>query len=292
MDRTTFPERRLAGGSMARYAGFTVVVLSIAGLVAGLILVEGLGSYTRSSISVSQSALGAIGETIEAVDEVALDTAASIEAASRSVDEASTTVDGAISGLDSLATLLEEEIPATIESIQSSLPAAIQAANAIDRTLRALSLFGVDYNPREPFDESLSRINSALGSLPAEMQAQSEAVRALIPSGEALVVEIDQLSANLDGLGESLGEFTSLADSYESTIAEAEATIEGADGSIGWRIWLLRALLILGAIIGLAVGFALLVLGRDVAHLHQIGMTVRPDRPALPVHASTTERED
>jgi methyl-accepting chemotaxis protein len=278
MDRPTLPETGLTGSAMARYAGITVVVLSVAGLVAGLILVQGLGSYTRASISVSQSALEAISETIEAVDEVALDTSANIAAASRSVDEASTAVDGAISGLDDLATLLDEDIPETIESIQTSMPAAIQAANAVDGTLRALSFFGVDYDPQEPFDESLSRINSALGSLPDEIRAQSESVRELIPAGETLVVEIDQLSAQLDGLGESLGEFTSLAETYESTIVEAENAIELADGSIRWRIWLLRALLILGAIAGIGVGVALLMLGRDVADLHAVMTDSSTDR--------------
>jgi hypothetical protein len=277
---------------MARYAGITMVVLSVAGLVAGLIVVNGLDSYTRASISVSQSALGAISETIEAVDEVAANTSASIEAASRSVDEASATVDTALVGLDGLSTLLEEDIPETVESVRTSMPAAIQAASTIDGTLRALSFFGVDYRPEEPFDESLSRINSALASLPDDLQTQSQSIRELILSGEALVGEIDQLSTQLDGLGESLERFTSLAETYESTIIEAEATIELADGSIGWRIWLLRALLILAAIVGMSAGAALFVLGGDVAALYEHlawSTTAETAKPAL--GAGSTERE-
>ena len=292
MDLERFPETRRAGSAMARYAGITMVVLSLAGLVAGLIVVNGLGSYTRSSISVSQSALAAISETIEAVDEIAANTSASIEAASGSVDEASTTVDTALGGLDGLSTLLEEDIPETIESVRTSMPAAIQAASAIDGTLRALSFFGVDYRPEEPFDESLSRINSALASLPDDLRTQSESIRELIPSGEALVGEIDQLSTQLDGLGESLERFTSLAETYKSTIIEAEATIALADGSIGWRIWLLRALFVLAAIVGMSAGAALFVLGGDVAALHDrlVWATVAETaKPAL--GAGSTDRE-
>jgi hypothetical protein len=292
MELDTFPETRLVGSAMAKYAGITIVVLSLAGLVTGLILVQGLSSYTRSSVSVSQSALGAISQTIEAFDELAAGTAASIEAASRSVDEASTTVDTAVSGLDGLATLLDEDIPDTVESIRTSMPAAIQAANAIDGTLRALSLFGVDYRPEEPFDESLSRINAALASLPDDLRTQSESIRELIPSGEALVGEIDQLSAQLDALGESLERFTSLTATYESTITEAEASIEQANGSIGWRIWLLRALLILTAIVGMAVGATLYVLGGDVAALHdRLVWAIDAETAKPPLGAAPTDRE-
>ena len=292
MELDTFPETRLVGSALAKYAGITIVVLSLVGLVAGLILVQGLSSYTRASVSVSQSALGAISQTIEAFDELAADTSASLDAASRSVEEASTTVDTAISGLDGLATLLEEDIPETFESIRTSMPAAIQAANAIDGTLRALSFFGVDYRPEEPFDESLSRINAALASLPDDLRTQSESIRELIPSGEALVGEIDQLSAQLDGVGESLSRFTSLAATYESTITEAETSIEEANGSIGWRIWLLRALLILGALVGMSVGAALFVLGEDVAALHdRLVWAIGTETEQAPLGAGSTDRE-
>jgi len=292
MELDTFPETRMVGSAMAKYSAITLVVLSLAGLVAGLILVQGLSSYTRASVSVSQSALEAISQTIEAFDEMAADTSASIGAASRSVDEASTTVGTAISGLDDLATLLEEDIPATVETIRTSMPAAIQAANAIDGTLRALSFFGVDYRPEEPFDESLSRINAALASLPDDLRTQSESIRELIPSGETLVGEIDQLSAQLDGLGESLARFTALAVNYESTITEAETTIEEANDSIGWRIWLLRALVILAAIVGMSVGAALFVLGGEVAALHdRLDWAVGAESEEAPLGAGSTDRE-
>jgi hypothetical protein len=150
----------------------------------------------------------------------------------------------------------------------------------------------VDYRPEEPFDESLSRINSALASLPDDLRTQSQSIRELIPSGEALVGEIDQLSTQLDGLGESLERFTTLAETYKSTIIEAEATIALADGSIGWRIWLLRALFVLAAIVGMSAGAALFVLGGDVAALHDrlVWATVAETaKPAL--GAGSTDRE-
>jgi LPXTG-motif cell wall-anchored protein len=41
MDRANFPETGSTGSTMARYVGIAVVVLSVAGLVAGLIFVQG-----------------------------------------------------------------------------------------------------------------------------------------------------------------------------------------------------------------------------------------------------------
>jgi prefoldin subunit 5 len=275
---------RPVGADVAKYGGIAIGVLSVVGLIVGLILVQSLSGYARATVSVSQSALGAISQTIAAVDDVALDTSASMAAASRSVEEASSTLDEAMGSLEGLGSLLEEEIPETIESMRRSMPAAIQAAESVDATLRTLSLFGVDYSPDEPFGESLGRIDRALAPLPGELRTQSESIQELIESGDSMVGEIDSLSTTMDDLEESLTGFTSLATTYGSTVAEAEARIEEADGSIGGRLWMLRTMLVIAAIVGMGVGVVLFLLGDQVQSLH--------DRVAAWNEAGQLDREE
>ena len=257
-------QRPPPGAAFARRAGLAVTVLSALGLFVGLFLIQSLSGNAKASVNVTRSALQAIGRTVEAVDDVAADTAASISSASGSVEEASSAIDSAVGTLEGVATFLDEDLPETLESIRMSMPAAIQTANAVDGTLRALSLFGADYDPEEPFGDSLSRVNTALASLPGQLRAQSEALQALIPSGTGLAEQTDDLSASMTDLERSLSAFTSLASSYETTLAEAEATIEETDSSITSSLWLLRGLLALGTLAGVLVGLVLISLGRDI----------------------------
>jgi hypothetical protein len=259
---------RSQGAIAARIGAVVVAVLSLGGLIAGLFLVQSLGGDLRSSLTVTHSALEAISRTVETVDEIAESTAASIEAAAEGARGASQTADDAVVALESIASLLEEEIPETVESVTRSMPAAIQAANAIDGTLRALSLFGVDYDPNAPFGESLAEVNTALVSLPQELRAQSASIRALVSSAESLADDTEGIARSVEGLGTSLDGFTSLTTEYEATIAEAEITIEESGRSIESSIWLLRAVVIGAAVAGLGIAAVLFVLGREIESLH------------------------
>lgn len=253
--------------ALLKITGMLVVVLSVAGLAVGLLLSRALGEDLRSTVSVSRSALLAIDQTIEAVDQVAADTAASLDSASGSVESASTTVEGAVDAIEQLAIFLDEELPATIESIQSSMPAAIQTANAIDGTLSALSFFGVDYDPDEPFGESLAEVNTALSRLPSELSAQSESLRRLTPSAQELADETGALASSMGELTESLDGFSALTESYQTTLAEAEIAIDRTGDSVEATLWMIRALVVGMAIAGVAVGISLLAIGRALGEL-------------------------
>lgn len=267
MPKEMLVEPRSRNVALVRITGMLVVVLSVAGLAVGLLLSRSLGDDLRSTVSVSRSALVAIDQTIEAVDDVAADTAASLEAASGSVEGASAIAGSTADAIVELATFLDEELPATIDSIQSSMPAAIQTANAIDGTLRTLSLFGVEYDPDQPFGESLAEVNTALSALPSELRAQSESLRLLAPSAEALAGETGDLADSMGELTESLDGFSELTGSYETTLAEAEVAIDQTDESVEASLWMVRALVVGMAIVGVAVGISLMAIARALGML-------------------------
>jgi methyl-accepting chemotaxis protein len=234
-----------------------VVILSVVGVAIALLMTQSLSRDVRSSISVTHSALDAIGQTIDAVDEVAVGTSASLDSTAMSVSSASATLEEAVSALEGVAEFLDQELPQTLESIQTSMPAAIQTANAVDGTLRALSLVGVDYDPEEPFGESLSRVNTALATLPSEVRAQSESLRVLIPSAEQLAADTDDLATSLEEVEDGLAGFTSLTQTYQTTVAEAETTIVATSESIDLSLWMIRALILAAGVLGVLVGLVL-----------------------------------
>jgi hypothetical protein len=254
--------RRVRAGLTA--AGVITIAASLVGLVLGLVLVGALADDLRATVSLSRSAIGAIGDTIAVLDDAAGRIDESLDAAAGSVSSASATADATADALQEVATFLETELPDQLDSIRQSMPAAIQAAGAIDGTLRALSLFGVDYSPDEPFDDSLRRVETALSGLPDDLRRQSESLRRLAPAADELSAEADRLAVALTGLREDLGSLDGLTDSYLVTVEQAETTIADTESSLAGTAWLLRALLIAAAVAGLAVGGALIVIGRTL----------------------------
>lgn len=280
---TTVEQPRPHVGAFAEGAGLVVVVLSIVGLVGGLFLLQSLADEARASVSVSRSALEAMSQTVGLVDEVAADTAASLENASDSVDQVSATVEEAVTALETTADFLETELPETLETVRTSMPAAIQTADAVDSTLRALSLFGVSYDPDEPFGESLARVDRALASLPEQVRAQGEALRGLVPSATQLAADSGDLATSMSGIEDSLDGFVELTADYETTLTEAETTIAATDGSIGTSLWVLRALILIAGLLGVLAGAAIITLGRQVralaAHLDAVRPTLESEVP-------------
>lgn len=241
---------------LVRMAGVVTIVLSVLAMIGGVGLVGTLASDLSSTMSVSRSALTAIGDTIESVDDIAANTGASLDAAGASVSGVSSTVDSAVLAIDNIAGFLEGDFPEDLESVRAAMPAAIQAANAIDTTLRALSFVGVSYDPDQPFGESLAELDDALASLPDELRLQADSLRLLIPSAEALAEDTDLLATEVENLSSSLAGFTALTDQYESTLVEAEATIEATARSVDQKIWLGRLLSVLVGAVGIAIGLA------------------------------------
>ncbi|HWB90076.1 MAG TPA: hypothetical protein VG872_12840 [Acidimicrobiia bacterium] len=276
---------RLSGRpSLIGAGGVAVLLLSLAGMVVGLVLVGSLAGDYRSVVSVSRSAVDVIGETIASVDDIAAGTSRSLESAGGSVEQAASTLDDAVVTLEQVAVFLEEDLPEQLESIRSAMPAAIQTADAVDATLRALSFFGVDYDPEEPFGDSLARVDDALAGLPEELRAQSEALRSLIPSATDLATETGDLAGEMATLSESLEGFIGLTGRYEETLAEAEASIERTTDAVEPTIWLIRLLVVLAGIGGAVVGLALTAVGGALARLQSspsMGSTGDSTSPGL-----------
>lgn len=271
-------------GRPARMAGALTLATSLFALVIGLVLVESLFTDLTASFRVSESAIVAIGETLDVVDDSVSRIGESLDAASASLASVGTAAAIASDGLEDVAVFLEEELPADLETILVAMPAAIQTAEAIDSTLSALAFFGVDYNPEEPFGDSLRRVEEALAELPDELRAQSATIQALIPSVRELGRQADSLAETVDAMETDLTEIHQLVGSYRITVDEAQASIEETNSNLGEKVWLLRLLIVLISLVGIVVGSALISLGRTLDDL--VVLAPEPD-PALPRRSTT-----
>ena len=142
------------------------------------------------------------------------------------------------------------------------MPAAIQAAKTIDDTLRALSFFGVDYNPEQPFDVSLKAVEAALADLPSQLSSQAETIRALVPTSAQFATDAATLAASLSSLSLNLASTQDVIASYRDTLDRAQGVVDDTGASFVANSSLLRLLILMMALAGAAVAIALIMMGR------------------------------
>lgn len=233
-------------------------------LVGGLVLIQSLTADLRGVVTVTRGAVDTIGETVSVASDLAGGTSDALISASAAADEAAVATALASGGMTELASFLEDELAANVEAIQQALPGAIGAANAIDSTLGALSFFGLDYSPDEPFADSLRRMQSALDELPDGIRKQSEVLARMGPITGDMASHVTTLAGDLGDLTSTFSQMDELSDQYEATVAEAETAVSETEASLGRTVFLLRGIVVLAAIGAVVIGVALLSVDRIV----------------------------
>lgn len=247
-----------------RGAGYTMFVIGFLVLVGGLVLIQSLTADLRGVVTVTRGAVDTIGETVSVASDLAGGTSDALISASAAADEAAVATALASGGMTELASFLEDELAANVEAIQQALPGAIGAANAIDSTLGALSFFGLDYSPDEPFADSLRRMQSALDELPDGIRKQSEVLARMGPITGDMASHVTTLAGDLGDLTSTFSQMDELSDQYEATVAEAETAVSETEASLGRTVFLLRGIVVLAAIGAVVIGVALLSVDRIV----------------------------
>lgn len=245
-----------------RVTGYVALSMSALALVVGLFMVESVARDFRTTVGISGEAIDTVLETVDVVAESTSELIEGVDAASAGVAGVSATATTGAASIEDIATFLETDLAEDLESIESALPGAIQAAGAIDGALNALSFVGVDYAPDEPFNVSLRRVQEALEDTPDAVRAQGDSMRDLVPAAGELAGEADRLSIALVQLGDDLDGIHDIADTYESTLLEAATTIERTDANLDRNMWLLRLTLVALAVGGAALGLGLIGVGR------------------------------
>lgn len=250
--------------------GVAALLASLVGMVVGLILVDSVSGDLDGSVGLSESALQSVDETLDLLEGVAAEVDDGLATAADSIEGAAVGVDTAAGRLEDVADFLDGELQANIEAIHGSMPAAIQAASAIDATLRALSLLGVDYDPEEPFDVSLMAVEAALADLPGQLGAQAEAIRALVPVSREFAGDAATMAESFSSLAVELATSKELIVSYRATLAQAEGVVDQTGSSLTANIWLIRLMIVMMALTGSGLAVGMIVLGRELGAVPEV----------------------
>lgn len=281
--RTWF-DRRTVGLVFLGVGGLGVVV-SLVATVVGLRFLDQLDTALTDSVGVAAEAVDALGATVELAGETLADVNVILEGTAQTTTRVSRALADTEEILLGTADLSEDQIVGSLEAVDATLPALIQVAAVIDRTLSALSVvpLGPDYDPEETFDDSLRAIQREFDGLPEALREQAGLIRA--GAGELGTTRegTAAIAQDLDDLRGTLAASNELLERYAATAAETQRLVT-MDAGLGRQLGWARVLaLLLGLTVAagqcVPLGTGWLLLRPELARAFLAAPDVVSDKP-------------
>ncbi|MGQ0848717.1 MAG: hypothetical protein ACT4OP_06310 [Actinomycetota bacterium] len=223
-------------------AGWLGVVLSFLGVMVGWRLIGLLeesfrrtSDLTNSTLEAASTATATALAILAAADDGLAQVEISLRTAGRGVERMAQLA-------DDLAATLTVRVPATLGAVVGALPAMIDTARVVDRTMRTLAIVGVSYEPEIPLDRSLEEVQDNLiplaGDLRAQARPMAEVADTLTGVGDAVV----GVSADVAAIGVELSNSKLILDRYEITAQQATTLIADISGRLESQVRIMRLL--------------------------------------------------
>lgn len=258
---------RVLVGRVLLAVGAVGVVASLVGMVVGWRLLSEVHAALDRSLLLTSDALDALDNSVAVAQDTAVVVTDGLEQTEQTARELVVVFADGQDILDATADMSERDIAASLEAVEEALPALIQVAEVMDRTLTAVSALplGPTYDPDEPFDESLRAVQREMRGLPDELREQADLIR---DAGRNLGTVGDgaaSMASDLATLRVSMREAAGLLEGYADTAAEASAVVTDTQENLAARmrgarlmVVVLGLTLLLGQVVPLAIGWFLL----------------------------------
>lgn len=231
--------------------------------VAGWLVVSGISDGTRDTVR----SAAVVVEDVSVATDAAVIAVSSMTRVVEDIESVARSTGRTLSTVEELLTDVSDnvagDIADSLESAVDAMPGVIQTGRVIDRTLSALTLVGVDYDPEVPLDEALESLRDSLEPLPDEIRAQASLLDEAAGDLSEIASDAGSLSASLLEIRLELLDAermvrTAAVDVEEVSRAFGELA-EDVDAYGGWAPWLPVA-----AAVAIASGsLGLLVIGSD-----------------------------
>lgn len=294
--------RRILGAIMMIVA-LLIIGLSIFGAFQVGDALANLSTSIANTLRFTSESLATANETVTLTQDTIREVGVGLDTASDATANLSGAIGDSVPFLDSVNTLITQDLPANLSAIQGALPNIIQVAGVIDQTLSTLSSIGfdrtidlpfgqsiplqwdlgIDYDPEVPFDATIRTFETTLSGLPESL---SELEDDLTTTTDNLVVLSDNLvtiSDDLDTINQSVANLIPLLDQYTVLISDLQASISSAEQRIPAQLETVRlgviaglVLLALSQLTGLYLGWELLS-GRREPQVVTTVMVTAPD---------------
>ncbi|MCA9935597.1 MAG: hypothetical protein H6662_01085 [Ardenticatenaceae bacterium] len=225
-----------------RILGIIFLLIGLAGIALS-VLGTRFGHQVLDSVATAVSdALILTSQTLDTVQDSLLLTKDTVGAVSDSLDTVELTADDLGDTivqtrplLDQIAAITSEDLPASVEAIEATVPSMTQAAATIDTTLTTLNnirfeetipiidytfswSLGVDYSPDVPFQQSVQQIGDSLEPLPGRLRSLKVYVNVTSENMQTISNDVHTIADDLAAINDQIEAINPLLDEYIATV--------------------------------------------------------------------------
>jgi hypothetical protein len=235
---------------LTRLLGLALIVAAIGGLilsVVGLIVVsrvaDQIEAVANQQLDLIDRLLGTTADGLATAETSLGQVAGMVNALEGTMGRVAKAIDDTIPMIDSVAGLLGERLPATIETTQQTLAWLADSAKTVDdimTMITSIPLLGLNaYNPEVPLQQGFERVARSLDGIPPSLAAAQQGLVATSDNMDGAEADLATIAGNLGQLGTSLENAQALVVQYQDIVTDLQARSASLRESLpGW----LRAL--------------------------------------------------
>lgn len=214
-------------GTLLIFAAILGLILSLVGLAVTWIYKPVITESLYNSLNLVSRSLAATAQGMELIQQSLQTLEASVTSIEGTMSTASQTIEDTLPMMDTMATLLDEELPTTVEAIQTSLNSAYETAEVIDSVLTALTFLNRDmYNPEVPLHTSLADISESLNALPASFSSMATNIEDTRHNTQVMQVDVVLMQDAIRQIGASISQYEQIITEYSNTLIKVQSEIE------------------------------------------------------------------
>ena len=225
-----------------RLVGFIIIVIGLSGIGLSAIgmraaprLIDAIGDSLEANLVLVSESLDTVQETLLLAKSTVAEVTGSLDTVGESAVHLGQTLNETRPLLDQVSVIASDEIPQSLDAIQSTIPDLVQVAAAIDDTLTILNRFkiderilgipikydlGIDYTPDVPFDQSVSSIGSSFETLPNQLRDLEDYVAVANENLAQISDDVIAISQDLAGVNGRIAEIDPLLEDYQRIVTE------------------------------------------------------------------------
>ena len=215
------------------------VIGAAAGIGAAILAWSMLGSASAASsrsVELADDLLESVSGTVVSVEDALLAVADGLRTTQQSAADAAITLTQLSALTSNLGDLVSDDVPGSLDSVRASLAPIEATAGVLDGTLRALSFFGVDYDPETPLDEAIGDLDQRLADIPADLRRQGPLIESAADSLNDFGSDTLVIADDLSELRRELRTTAATVAGYQVTIAEAALLLEDVESDLTGRL--------------------------------------------------------
>lgn len=202
------------------------ILLALAGGVLGWTILDSTTGGALRSLALTGQVLETVDETAAVIDATVAGTVEGLAAAETAMADAAATLTKVAAVTDDLTAIVTDDLAGQIDAALLAMPPLVDAARVIDRAMRALAFFGVDYDVEVPLDRSLEELRLQLAPLPGELRGQASAMQEVVGDLDGFGKTSLGLAGDLAEVRSRLTETGDLLQRYRDAAARADELVD------------------------------------------------------------------